>query len=58
MWSGAGPQHKLATQEMLVFMEKVVEAVGLDATNDQMESGVSSSQARWSKAMAVKASLL
>ena len=49
---------KLATQEMLIFMEKVVKAVGLDATNDQMESGVPSSQARWPQAMAVTASLL
>merc|ERR1712169_115759 len=36
----AGPLHGLANQEVLVFMEKVVEAVGLDATDDQMKEFV------------------
>merc|ERR1712121_125294 len=33
----AGPLHGLANQEVLIFMEKVVKAVGLDATDDQMK---------------------
>ena len=49
---------KIQLVAMLIFMGKVVKAVGLDATNDQMESGVPSSQARWPQAMAVTASLL
>jgi len=36
----AGPLHGLANQEVLVFMEKVVDAVGLDATDDQMKEFV------------------
>merc|ERR1711931_373628 len=36
----AGPLHGLANQEVLVFMEKVVKAVGLDATDDQMKEFV------------------
>merc|ERR1712142_1202437 len=36
----AGPLHGLANQEVLVFLEKVVEAVGLDATDDQMKEFV------------------
>jgi len=36
----AGPLHGLANQEVLVFMNKVVEAVGLDATDDQMKEFV------------------
>ena len=33
----AGPLHGLANQEVLVFLEKVVDSVGLDATDDQMK---------------------
>merc|ERR1719474_2635859 len=36
----AGPLHGLANQEVLIFMEKVVKAVGLDATDDQMKEFV------------------
>jgi len=36
----AGPLHGLANQEVLVFMQKVVEQVGLDATDDQMKEFV------------------
>jgi len=36
----AGPLHGLANQEVLVFMNKVVEQVGLDATDDQMKEFV------------------
>jgi len=36
----AGPLHGLANQEVLVFMSKVVDAVGLDATDDQMKEFV------------------
>jgi len=36
----AGPLHGLANQEVLLFMEKVVKAVGLDATDDQMKEFV------------------
>jgi citrate synthase len=36
----AGPLHGLANQEVLVFLNKVVEAVGLDATDDQMKEFV------------------
>eukprot|EP00092_Neocalanus_flemingeri_P008260 GFUD01008906.1.p1 GENE.GFUD01008906.1~~GFUD01008906.1.p1 ORF type:complete len:469 (-),score=114.42 GFUD01008906.1:267-1673(-) len=36
----AGPLHGLANQEVLVFMEKVVAAVGFDATDDQMKEFV------------------
>merc|ERR1719394_370618 len=36
----AGPLHGLANQEVLIFMEKVVKAVGLDATDDQMKDFV------------------
>jgi len=36
----AGPLHGLANQEVLVFMQKVVDAVGLDATDDQMKEFV------------------
>merc|ERR1712158_146374 len=36
----AGPLHGLANQEVLIFMEKVVAAVGLDATDDQMKEFV------------------
>jgi len=36
----AGPLHGLANQEVLVFMNKVVDAVGLDATDDQMKEFV------------------
>merc|ERR1712165_410349 len=33
----AGPLHGLANQEVLVFLQKVVEQVGLDSTDDQMK---------------------
>merc|ERR1719339_845424 len=33
----AGPLHGLANQEVLVFLQKVVDSVGLDATDDQMK---------------------
>jgi len=33
----AGPLHGLANQEVLVFLQKVVDTVGLDATDDQMK---------------------
>merc|ERR1711874_362522 len=33
----AGPLHGLANQEVLIFLEKVVKSVGLDATDDQMK---------------------
>merc|ERR1719245_1455674 len=33
----AGPLHGLANQEVLVWLEKVVDSVGLDATDDQMK---------------------
>merc|ERR1712025_877222 len=36
----AGPLHGLANQEVLIFMEKVVKSVGLDATDDQMKEFV------------------
>merc|ERR1712154_43112 len=36
----AGPLHGLANQEVLVFLSKVVKAVGLDATDDQMKEFV------------------
>lgn len=36
----AGPLHGLANQEVLVFMQKVVDQVGLDATDDQMKEFV------------------
>lgn len=36
----AGPLHGLANQEVLVFLNKVVESVGLDATDDQMKEFV------------------
>jgi citrate synthase len=36
----AGPLHGLANQEVLVFMEKVVAAVGLDPTEEQMKDFV------------------
>jgi len=36
----AGPLHGLANQEVLVFMNKVKDAVGLDATDDQMKEFV------------------
>merc|ERR1711899_254130 len=36
----AGPLHGLANQEVLVFLEKVVKQVGLDATDDQMKDFV------------------
>nr|ALS04690.1 putative citrate synthase mitochondrial [Pseudodiaptomus poplesia] len=36
----AGPLHGLANQEVLVFLNKVVDAVGLDATDDQMKEFV------------------
>merc|ERR1712198_188608 len=36
----AGPLHGLANQEVLIFMEKFVKAVGLDATDDQMKDFV------------------
>merc|ERR1712128_96722 len=36
----AGPLHGLADQEVLVFMQKVVEQIGLDATDDQMKEFV------------------
>jgi len=36
----AGPLHGLANQEVLVFMSKVVEQVGLDATDEQMKEFV------------------
>jgi len=36
----AGPLHGLANQEVLVFMSKVVDAVGMDATDDQMKEFV------------------
>jgi len=36
----AGPLHGLANQEVLLFMNKVVEAVGLDPTEDQMKEFV------------------
>ena len=36
----AGPLHGLANQEVLIFLEKVVKQVGLDATDDQMKDFV------------------
>merc|ERR1739841_187902 len=36
----AGPLHGLANQEVLIFLEKVVKSVGLDATDDQMKDFV------------------
>jgi len=36
----AGPLHGLANQEVLVFLSKVVDSVGLDATDDQMKEFV------------------
>jgi len=36
----AGPLHGLANQEVLVFMNKVVEQVGLDPTDEQMKEFV------------------
>merc|ERR1719517_393021 len=36
----AGPLHGLANQEVLIFMEKVVKDIGLDATDDQMKEFV------------------
>merc|ERR1712228_967990 len=33
----AGPLHGLANQEVLVFLQKVVDSIGLDATDDQMK---------------------
>jgi len=36
----AGPLHGLANQEVLVFMNKVKDAIGLDATDDQMKEFV------------------
>jgi len=36
----AGPLHGLANQEVLVFMTKVKDAIGLDATDDQMKEFV------------------
>jgi len=36
----AGPLHGLANQEVLIFLEKVVKNVGLDATDDQMKDFV------------------
>ena len=36
----AGPLHGLANQEVLLFMNKVVEAVGMDPTDDQMKEFV------------------
>ena len=36
----AGPLHGLANQEVLVFMQKVVDAFGLDVTGDQMKEFV------------------
>jgi len=36
----AGPLHGLANQEVLLFLNKVVDQVGLDATDDQMKEFV------------------
>jgi len=36
----AGPLHGLANQEVLLFLNKVVDKVGLDATDDQMKEFV------------------
>ena len=36
----AGPLHGLANQEVLVFLQKVVDQVGLDSTDDQMKDFV------------------
>lgn len=36
----AGPLHGLANQEVLLFLNKVVEQIGLDATDDQMKEFV------------------
>jgi citrate synthase len=36
----AGPLHGLANQEVLVFLQKVVEQVGLDSTDEQMKEFV------------------
>jgi citrate synthase len=36
----AGPLHGLANQEVLVFLHKVVEQIGLDSTDEQMKEFV------------------
>jgi citrate synthase len=36
----AGPLHGLANQEVLVFLQKVVEQVGLDSTDEEMKAFV------------------
>jgi len=36
----AGPLHGLANQEVLIFLQKVVSQIGLDATDDQMKDFV------------------
>jgi len=36
----AGPLHGLANQEVLLFLNKVVDQIGLDATDDQMKDFV------------------